>query len=112
MTGTLPLLLDSVVGGGTPERSCVRVIMDPKLLCPGKGLVLPNLNIDHIAKHSRFLILSLPNNEITKKSPFVIQKAPKGIGGDPKSDRKLRSGDLLVETESAVESKSCWHKHF
>ncbi|GFW74977.1 uncharacterized protein TNCV_2678451 [Trichonephila clavipes] len=76
------------------------------LLCPGKGLVLPNPNIDDIAKHSRFLILSLPNNEMSKKSPFVIQKALKGIGGDPKSVRKLRSGDLLIETASAVQSKS------
>ncbi|GFS92658.1 hypothetical protein TNCV_1161001 [Trichonephila clavipes] len=47
MTDTLPPLLDSVVGGGTPERSCVRVFMDPILLCPVKGLVLPTtLNIE------------------------------------------------------------------
>ncbi|GFY33286.1 uncharacterized protein TNCV_1241361 [Trichonephila clavipes] len=106
MTGTLPPLLGSVVGGGTPERSRVRVIMDPTLLCPGKGLVLPNQNIDDIAKHSRFLIFSLPSDEMSKKSPFAIQKALTGIGGDPKSVRKLRSGDLLTETASAVQSKS------
>ncbi|GFX81831.1 hypothetical protein TNCV_2570311 [Trichonephila clavipes] len=34
MTGTLPPLLDSVVGGGTPERRFSRVLMDPMLLCP------------------------------------------------------------------------------
>ncbi|GFU57397.1 putative RNA-directed DNA polymerase from transposon BS [Trichonephila clavipes] len=106
MTGTLPPLLDSVVGGGTPERSCVLFLMDLMLLCPSKGLVLPNQNVDDIAKHSRFLILSLANNEMLKKSPFAIQKAFKGIGGDPKSVRKLRSGDLLIETESSVQSKS------
>ncbi|GFU59584.1 putative RNA-directed DNA polymerase from transposon BS [Trichonephila clavipes] len=65
-----------------------------------------NLSIDDVAKHSRFLILSLPSNEMSKKSPFAIQKALKGIGGDPKSVQKLRSGDLLFETASAVQSKS------
>ncbi|GFU61306.1 hypothetical protein TNCV_5033511 [Trichonephila clavipes] len=34
MTGTLPPWLDSMVGGGTPERSCVRVHMDPMLQRP------------------------------------------------------------------------------
>ncbi|GFW87426.1 hypothetical protein TNCV_1300711 [Trichonephila clavipes] len=29
-------------------------LMDPMLLCPGKGLVSPNPNIDDIAKHSVF----------------------------------------------------------
>ncbi|GFT09376.1 uncharacterized protein TNCV_5062421 [Trichonephila clavipes] len=106
MTGTLPPLLNSVVGRDTPERSCVRVHMDPVLQCPGKGLVLPNPNIDDIAKHSRFLILSLPNNVVSKKSPFATQKDLKGIGGDPKSVRKLHSGDLLIETASAVQLKS------
>ncbi|GFV83794.1 uncharacterized protein TNCV_2555801 [Trichonephila clavipes] len=64
MIGTLPPLLDSVVGGGMPERSCVRVFMDPMLLWPGKGLVLPKFHtIDQIASSARFLILSLPDNE-------------------------------------------------
>ncbi|GFU84530.1 hypothetical protein TNCV_3915611 [Trichonephila clavipes] len=36
MTGTLSPLLDSVVGGGTPERRNVRVLMDPMQLCPEK----------------------------------------------------------------------------
>ncbi|GFV67937.1 uncharacterized protein TNCV_1872191 [Trichonephila clavipes] len=69
----------------------------------GKGLILPTTIIDAIATHSRFLILSLPNNEM---SPFTIQKALKGIGGDPKSVKKLRSGDLLIETISALQTKS------
>ncbi|GFV22753.1 uncharacterized protein TNCV_1490101 [Trichonephila clavipes] len=49
---------------------------------------------------------AVPGNEMSKKSPFAIQKALKGIGGDPKSVRKLRSGDSLIETASAVQSKS------
>ncbi|GFW00102.1 uncharacterized protein TNCV_3568891 [Trichonephila clavipes] len=72
----------------------------------GKGLVLPTTAIDTIATHSRFLILSLPNNEMSRKSPFAIQKALKGIGGDPKSVKKLHSGDLLIETVSTLQSKS------
>ncbi|GFV93336.1 RNA-directed DNA polymerase from mobile element jockey [Trichonephila clavipes] len=69
-------------------------------------LVLPKFTIDEIAKQARFLILSLPNNEMSRKSPFIIHKALIGIGGEPKSIKKLRSGDLLVETISAVQSKS------
>ncbi|GFS81362.1 uncharacterized protein TNCV_1225441 [Trichonephila clavipes] len=56
--------------------------MDPMQLCPGKGLVLSNLNIDDI---SRYLLISSPNNEMSNKSPFAIQKALIGIGGEPKS---------------------------
>ncbi|GFT26076.1 uncharacterized protein TNCV_2332591 [Trichonephila clavipes] len=84
----------------------ISLFMDPEILCPGKGLVLPNINIDTIATNSRFLILSLPNHEMSQKSPFAIQKALKGIGGDPKSVKKLRSGDLLIETVSALQTKS------
>ncbi|GFW39044.1 uncharacterized protein TNCV_1830361 [Trichonephila clavipes] len=69
-------------------------------------LVLPKFSADEIAKHARFLILSLPNNEMSRKSPFIIHKALIGIGGEPKSIKKLRSGDLLIETISAVQSKS------
>ncbi|GFX95406.1 putative RNA-directed DNA polymerase from transposon BS [Trichonephila clavipes] len=79
--------------------------MDPMLLCPGKGLVLPTtLTIDQIASHTRFFILSLPNGETSQKSLFAIQKALQGIN-EPKSDKKLRSGDLLLETKSAAQSK-------
>ncbi|GFX44407.1 uncharacterized protein TNCV_1394281 [Trichonephila clavipes] len=108
MTGTLPPLLDSMVDGSTPERNCVRIFMDPMLLYAGKDFVLPNLNIDHIArkKNTRFLVLSLPNNDTMKKSPFAIHKALIGIGGEPKSVKRLRSGDLLIETSSALQTKS------
>ncbi|GFS52531.1 hypothetical protein TNCV_4851771 [Trichonephila clavipes] len=106
MTGTLPPLLDSVVGGDTPERSCLRVLMDSMLLLPGKGLVLPTPNVDRISQHIRFLLLALPNNEMSNKSPFAVHKALIGIGGEPKSVKRLRSGDLLIETNSAIQTKS------
>ncbi|GFX25511.1 uncharacterized protein TNCV_1407771 [Trichonephila clavipes] len=80
--------------------------MDPSLLCQGKGLVLPNLSIDETAQRVRFLLISLPNNAMSVKSPFTIHKALKGIGGEPKSIKRLRSGDLLVETSSSTQTKS------
>ncbi|GFV03614.1 uncharacterized protein TNCV_1024331 [Trichonephila clavipes] len=46
----------------------------------GKGLISLTTAIDTIATHSRFLILSIPNNEMSRKSPFAIQKALQGIG--------------------------------
>ncbi|GFU11427.1 uncharacterized protein TNCV_4041241 [Trichonephila clavipes] len=76
------------------------------LLCPGKGLVLPTLNVDEISRNSRFLLISLPNNELSKKSPFAIHKALIGLGGEPKSVKRLRSGDLLIETNSTLHTKS------
>ncbi|GFX80409.1 putative RNA-directed DNA polymerase from transposon X-element [Trichonephila clavipes] len=80
--------------------------MDPSLLCQGKGLVLPNLSIDETAQRVRFLLISLPNNAMSVQSPFKIHKALKGIGGEPKSVKRLRSGDLLVETSSSTQTKS------
>ncbi|GFX84199.1 hypothetical protein TNCV_928101 [Trichonephila clavipes] len=66
---------------------------------PGwRDLALPNLNVDKLSLNTRFLIISLPNSEMTKVSPFAIQKALIEIGGEPKSAKRLRSGDLLVET--------------
>ncbi|GFS80391.1 uncharacterized protein TNCV_3448181 [Trichonephila clavipes] len=106
MTGTLPPLLDSVVGGCTPGRSFLRVFMDPNMLCPGKGLVLPTLTVDQIASHSRFLLISLPNKEMSIKSPFAIHKAILGIGGEPKSIKRLRGvisePDLLSTSGSEI----------
>ncbi|GFT52198.1 putative RNA-directed DNA polymerase from transposon BS [Trichonephila clavipes] len=94
-------------GGWRHSRmKTISIFMDPEILCPGKGLVLPNINIDTIATNSRFLILSLPNQEMSRKSPCAIQKALKGIGGDPKSVKKLRSGYLQIETVSTLQTKS------
>ncbi|GFT57200.1 RNA-directed DNA polymerase from mobile element jockey [Trichonephila clavipes] len=81
-------------------------LMDPMLMCPGKGLVLPKPHIDETATHVRFLLLSLPNNAMSQKSPFAIQKALIAIGGEPKSVKRLRSGNLLIETMSALQTNS------
>ncbi|GFU70747.1 uncharacterized protein TNCV_493101 [Trichonephila clavipes] len=43
---------------------------------------------------------------MSNKSPFAIHKAVLGIGGEPKSIKRLRSGDLLIETISDLQSKS------
>ncbi|GBO43133.1 hypothetical protein AVEN_129814-1 [Araneus ventricosus] len=67
---------------------------------------IPTLNIDTLAQHVRFLIISLPNNELSKFSPFAIEKALKGIGGSPKTVKRLKSGDILIETLSATQTKS------
>ncbi|GFS74871.1 RNA-directed DNA polymerase from mobile element jockey [Trichonephila clavipes] len=50
---------------------------------PGEGLMLPNLNVDQVSLSTRFLIISLPNNAMSSISPFVIQRALIGIGGEP-----------------------------
>ncbi|GFS77019.1 hypothetical protein TNCV_3756651 [Trichonephila clavipes] len=41
--------------------------------------------------------------EMSRKSPFAVRKAIIGIGGEPKSIKKLRSGDLLIETTSVLQ---------
>ncbi|GFT82721.1 uncharacterized protein TNCV_1784591 [Trichonephila clavipes] len=105
MTGTLPPLLDSVVGGGgTPKRSYLRVLMDPNMLCPGKSLVLPTFTVDKVAAHSIFLLISLPNKEISIKSPFAIHEAILGIGGEPKSIKRgvISEPDMLSTSESEI----------
>ncbi|GFS74375.1 uncharacterized protein TNCV_969861 [Trichonephila clavipes] len=77
------------------------------LLCPGKGLVLPKKpNVDQIATNVRFLLIPLQNVEMSKKSPFAIHKALIGIGGEPKTVKRLRSGDILIETHTALQTKS------
>ncbi|GBN14547.1 hypothetical protein AVEN_139703-1 [Araneus ventricosus] len=63
-------------------------------------------DIDKISETARFLIISLPNEQLSKTSPFAIEKALQGIGGSPKSVKKLKSGDLLIETSSAIQTKS------
>ncbi|GFU38120.1 uncharacterized protein TNCV_4328301 [Trichonephila clavipes] len=111
MTGTLPPCWTPWwVEARQNEVFCTH--MDPSLLCQGKGLVLPNLSIDETAQRVRFLLISLPNNAMSVKSPFTIHKALKGIGGEPKSIKRLRSGDLLVETSSSTQSLSYLRKHF
>ncbi|GFT57954.1 uncharacterized protein TNCV_2768621 [Trichonephila clavipes] len=43
---------------------------------------------------------------MSKISPFAIHKTLIGIGGEPKSLKRLRSGDLLIETISDLQTKS------
>ncbi|GFX80436.1 uncharacterized protein TNCV_177751 [Trichonephila clavipes] len=45
-------------------------------------------------------------SECTSEVSICYSKALKGISGDPKSVKKLRSGDLLIETVSALQTKS------
>ncbi|GFX06690.1 retrovirus-related Pol polyprotein from transposon gypsy [Trichonephila clavipes] len=80
------------------------MLMDPMQLCLGNGLVLPNLNNDQIYTNVIFLLIPLQSVEISKKSPFTIHKTLIGIGGEPKSVKRLRSGDLLFETLSALQT--------
>ncbi|GBN43111.1 hypothetical protein AVEN_100029-1 [Araneus ventricosus] len=62
--------------------------------------------VDVISKTVRFLVLSVPINDLSKKSPFAIQKGLDGISKNLKSLKKLASGDLLLETGSALQSKA------
>ncbi|GIY89683.1 RNA-directed DNA polymerase from mobile element jockey [Caerostris darwini] len=78
--------------------------MDLKTSCPGEGLNSPKQLVEKTAQNSRFFILSLPANAVSK-SPFAIEKGLKGILGSPKAVKKLRSGDLLIETLNALQSK-------
>ncbi|GFW64060.1 uncharacterized protein TNCV_707651 [Trichonephila clavipes] len=76
------------------------------LLCQGKGLVLPNLTIDEIAKNTSFFILSLPNNEMSGKSPFVVFKALQAIVTPHKylnsSRGVISEPDLLYTSEAEI----------
>ncbi|GFU38170.1 hypothetical protein TNCV_4328621 [Trichonephila clavipes] len=87
------------------QDEVVYALMDPMQVCPGKGLALPNINIDQISQNTRFVLIFLPNNEMSKKSPFAIHKALIGKGVEPKSVKRLRSRDLLVEMNSTVQTK-------
>lgn len=60
----------------------------------------------HDNDYPKFLIISSATHELAKLSPFYVQKALLGISGNPKSVKKLRSNDLLVETSTPVQSKS------
>ncbi|GFS61535.1 uncharacterized protein TNCV_4312341 [Trichonephila clavipes] len=89
-----------------PLDSCPDVVALYSGCTPGKGLVLLNHNIDQIANHTKFLLISLPNKDMLKISSFAIHKTLIGIGGEPKSVKRLCSGDLLIETTPALQTKS------
>ncbi|KFM73191.1 putative RNA-directed DNA polymerase from transposon X-element, partial [Stegodyphus mimosarum] len=46
------------------------------------------------------------SSEFHKMSPFLVQKYIKAFAEEPKSIKRLRSGDLLMETVSANQSKT------
>ncbi|XP_071040065.1 uncharacterized protein [Parasteatoda tepidariorum] len=48
--------------------------------------------------YARYFIITLTNPVISKVSPFLIHKALLSVLGEVVSVRKLRSGDLLVQT--------------
>ena len=49
----------------------------------------------------RFLLIesTVPDQPLSKLSPFVIQKVLMSVAGSPKSVKKLSSGSLLIEVE-------------
>ncbi|XP_055941796.1 uncharacterized protein LOC129971847 [Argiope bruennichi] len=59
-----------------------------------------------LSETASFIILSISDGKLSELSSFAVEKALKGIGGSPKSVKKLRSGDLLIETTSALQTKS------
>ncbi|GFV51168.1 retrovirus-related Pol polyprotein from transposon 297 [Trichonephila clavipes] len=80
-------------------------VIDSLNPCPDKEPVLPRPNVNEIAANSRFLILSLTNNDMSKKSPFAIHKALIGIGGEPKSVKRLRSDSpITISTHKTLNS--------
>ena len=65
----------------------------------------------------RFLMM-MPDDEeksLHKLSSFAIQKGIKGLAGEPKSIKQLRSGDLLIEVDRESHStnlqKACGETH-
>ncbi|XP_035204671.1 uncharacterized protein LOC118179614 [Stegodyphus dumicola] len=52
----------------------------------------------------RFVVINDPTGELKKMSPFVINKYIQGIAGEPKFMKRLRSGDLLIETISPIQA--------
>ncbi|GBM29830.1 hypothetical protein AVEN_48278-1 [Araneus ventricosus] len=71
-----------------------------------KEILPSSCTVDVISKTVRFLVLSVPNNSLLKKYPFAIQKGLYGISKNLKSVKKLASGDLLLERDSALQSKA------
>ncbi|XP_041376818.1 uncharacterized protein LOC121389287 [Gigantopelta aegis] len=55
----------------------------------------------------RFLVIGSSDDEALKTlSPFAIPKGLKGLAGEPKSVKKLRSGSLLVECSTESHSRN------
>lgn len=54
----------------------------------------------------KFLIMTSTTTEFKKLSPFLIHKAIQGIAGSVANVKKLKSGDLFIETSTADQSKN------
>ena len=69
----------------------------------------PNKILNSTSDHwPRFIVLSCQekDKQLTKVSPFVIQKFIQGVAGEVKKVTKLRSGSLMVECSRPGQSKS------
>lgn len=53
-----------------------------------------------------FLIIHSPSQELKNISPFAINKGIKGICGEVNLIKRLRSGDILIETKNYRQSQS------
>ena len=63
----------------------------------------------------RFLLIdsNVPEQPLSKLSPFVLEEVLVGLAESPKSVKKLKSGSLLVEVEKAIHAKNLMKmKHF
>ena len=56
----------------------------------------------------RFLLIdsNVPEQPLSKLSPFELEEVLVGLAGSPKSVKKLKSGSLLVEVEKAIHAKN------
>ena len=57
----------------------------------------------------RFLVVHStdPSRKVSDLSPFVIEECVVSLAGQPKSIKRLKSGDLLLEVEKINISKTC-----
>ena len=53
---------------------------------------------------ARFFIIKRNENDFSKTSPFLIQKAIESIVGEPRNIKKLRSGELLIELKTNLQA--------
>lgn len=56
--------------------------------------------------NARFFVVKCNEGNFALKSPFLIQKAIHGLIGEPKSIKKLRSGDLLIEVKNSKQAEN------
>ncbi|GFT50990.1 hypothetical protein TNCV_2585881 [Trichonephila clavipes] len=102
MTGTLPPLLDSVVGGGTPGRSCIRVVMDPMLMCPGSLAQVPH-PLRHKLSYPRHRLLNLRYGIGCSGGGISrTRHAGRGVDTDNEDEEDVIEVDKLLDVVGAV----------